>query len=134
MAAEFKTLTILTVYVGEDVYYKDKPIYKCIFDEAHKFGIAGGTAFKCIEGYASQRRGMEKRFLINFTEPINLPIVLQLVDKREKLERLYPFLEKNLKHGMVTVHDTQVLLTDYVKERSAAMEKVEQESEEKDKE
>ena len=99
MAAEFKTLTILTVYVGEDVYYKDKPIYKCIFEEARKAGIAGGTVFKCIEGYASQKRGMEKRFLINFTDPINLPVVVQLVDKRERLERLYPFLEKNLQHA-----------------------------------
>jgi len=127
MTAEFETLTILTIYVGEDVYYKDKPIYKCIFDEARKAGIAGGTAFKCIEGYASERRGMEKRFLINFTDPTNLPVVIQLVDKRERVERLYPFLEKNLKHGMATVHDTQVLLTDYVKERSAAMEKLKQE-------
>ncbi len=128
MSAEFKTLTLLTVYVGEDVYYKDKPVYKCIFDEAHKLGIAGGTAFKCIEGYASERRGMDKRFLINFTEPINLPIVLQLVDKREKLERLYPFLEKNLKQGMVTVQDTQVLLTKYIKDRAAAIEKADLEN------
>lgn len=128
MAAEFKTLTILTVYVGEDVYYKDKPVYKCIFEEARKAGIAGGTAFKCIEGYASETRGMEKRFLINFTEPINLPIVIQLVDKRERLEKIYPFLEKNLKHGMVTIHDTQVLMTDYIKARAAAMEKASLES------
>lgn len=130
MTAEFKTLTMLTIYVGEDVYYKDKPIYKCIFDEARKAGIAGGTVFKCIEGYASERRGMEKRFLINFTDPINLPVVVQLVDKRERVERLYPFLEKNLRHGMAIVHDTQVLMTDYVKERSAAMEKLEQEGKE----
>lgn len=130
MTAEFKTLTMLTVYVGEDVYYKDKPIYKCIFDKARKVGIAGGTAFKCIEGYASERRGMEKRFLINFTEPINLPIVIQLVDKKERVEKLYPFLEKNLRRGMATVHDTQVLLTDYVKERSEAMDKLEQEEKE----
>ncbi len=130
MAAEFKTLTILTVYVGEDVYYQDKPIYKCIFEEARKAGIAGGTVFKCIEGYASQKRGMEKRFLINFTDPINLPVVIQLVDKRERLERIYPFLEKNLQHGMATVQDTQVLMTDYVKGRAAAMEKLEQEGKE----
>ena len=62
MAAEFKTLTILTVYVGEDVYYKDKPIYKCIFEEARKAGIAGGTVFKCIEGYASQNEAWKSAF------------------------------------------------------------------------
>ena len=33
-------------------------------------------------------------------------------------------------HGMATVYDTQVLMTDYVKERSAAMEKLEQEGKE----
>jgi uncharacterized protein len=130
MTAEFKTLTMVTIYVGEDVYYKDKPIYKCIFEEARKAGIAGGTVFKCIEGYAGERRGMEKRFLINFTDPINLPVVVQLVDKKERLERLYPFLEKNLKHGMVIVNDAQVLMTDYIKERSAALEKLEREGKE----
>ncbi len=115
--SEFMTVKKLTVYVGEDVFYGDIPFYKALMIEAEKQKIAGCTAYKCVGGYGSEIRGKERRFLINFSDPINLPIVLEFVDIEKQLEKMYPFVEKNLRHGMAEVSDVNVLITEYVREK-----------------
>lgn len=116
MAIEFEKIWILKIYTAEDTYCKDKPLYKAIIDEARLQGIAGGTVFKCVEGYATELRGIGNRPLIRFSEPSNLPIVLEIIDKKEKLEILLPFLEKNMKTGLVTFEECTRLVTDYMRE------------------
>jgi PII-like signaling protein len=115
--AEFLKIKKLTVYVGEDVFYGDIPFFKALMLEAEKQKIAGCTAYKCIGGYGSEVRGKERRFLINFSDPINLPIVLEFVDRETQLEKLYPFVEEHLRHGMAEVSDVNVLVTAYVRQQ-----------------
>lgn len=116
MAIEFEKIWILKIYTAEDTYCKDKPLYKAIIAEARLQGIAGGTVFKCVEGYATELRGIANRPLIRFSEPSNLPIVMEIIDKKEKLEMLLPFLEENMKTGLVTFEECTRLVTDYMRE------------------
>ena len=116
MAIEFEKIWILKIYTAEDTYCKDKPLYKAIIAEARLFGIAGGTVFKCVEGYATELRGIANRPLIRFSEPSNLPIVIEIMDKKEKLELLLPFLEENMKTGLVTFEECTRLVTEYMRE------------------
>ncbi|MEG1726628.1 MAG: DUF190 domain-containing protein [Acidaminococcaceae bacterium] len=121
MSVEFRTLTILKVYLGEDTYYDDRPLYKAIIEEAHTLHIAGATAYKCVEGYASEVRGHERKLLVNFSDSSNLPIVLEFVDTREKFEPLLKFLEKNVQRGLVTISDATCLMTEYMKKASQSL-------------
>ncbi|NCD08476.1 MAG: DUF190 domain-containing protein [Negativicutes bacterium] len=123
MAMEFEKIWILKIYTAEDTYYQDKPLYKAIIDEARQLEIAGGTVFKCIEGYATEMRGLASKPLIRFSEPSNLPIVLEIIDKKEKLEKLLPFLEKNMKTGLVTFEECTRLVTDYLRATREAAKK-----------
>ena len=116
MTREFEYIWVLKIYTAEDVYYHDKPLFNAIIKEARRLEIAGATVFKCIEGYATEARGLERRPLIRFSEPSNLPIVLEIIDQKAKLERLLPFLEKNMKTGLVTFEERTRLITDYVRE------------------
>ena len=116
MTMEFEQIWVLKIYTAEDVYYNDKPLFNAIIEEARRLGIAGATVFKCIEGYATEARGLERRPLIRFSEPSNLPIVLEIIDKKDKLELLLPFLEKNTKTGLVTFEGRTRLVTDYLRE------------------
>ena len=114
-------LSMVTIYVGEDVFNNDgEPLYKAIISKAMEVKIAGCTMIKCDGGFGSKIRGKEKRFLINFSDPINLPIMLKLVDTEEQLEKIFPFLEENLKHGMATVSEVDVLMTDYIRKQLEA--------------
>jgi len=116
MACEFETIWILKIYTAEDTYCLDRPLYKAVLEEARNLGLAGGTVFKCIEGYATEKRGIQKKPLIRFSEPSNLPIVMEIIDQKEKLDMLLPFLEKNLKTGMVTYTECTRLITDFMRE------------------
>lgn len=127
MIGEFQTVTILRIYVGEDIFLNEKPLYKAILQEARRLHLAGGTVYRCTEGFSSETRGMGKRLLVNLTDPSNLPIVLEIVDSREHLELLFPFLDKHLNRGMATMTEANVLLTPYVKERIEAISRFEEE-------
>ena len=116
MTMEFELIWVLKIYTDEDVYYHDKPIFTAIIEEARRLEIAGATVFKCIEGYATEKRGLERRPLIRFSEPTNLPIVLEIIDQKAKLEMLLPFLEKHMKTGLVTFGERNRLVTDYLRE------------------
>ena len=68
------------------------------------------------QGYGSLVRGKERRLFISVSEAINLPVIITMIDKKEPIELLYPFLEENLRHGVATVEDIDMLATNFVKE------------------
>ena len=119
MAIEFKKITFLKVYTGEDVMLDDKPLYKAIIEEARRLKLAGGTVMKGIEGYATKLRGVGRAINYFVSGNANYPIVIEIVDERENLEKLLPFLEKNVTDGLVLLEDSQYLVTDYTRKREA---------------
>ena len=119
MAIEFKKITFLKVYTGEDVMLDDKPLYKAIIEEARRLKLAGGTVMKGIEGYATKLRGVGRAINYFVSGNANYPIVIEIVDSREKLEKLLPFLEKNVTDGLVLLEDSNYLVTDYTRKREA---------------
>lgn len=44
-------------------------------------------------------------------------MIITIIDTEEQIERVLPFLEKNLTHGVATLDDVKMLATDFVKER-----------------
>ena len=115
MADDFLRLTKLNIYVGEDFFYKDRPFYKAIFDIANQYKIAGCTVYRGTQGYGSRIRGKERRLFISASEAINLPVIITMIDTKEQIERLFPFLKENLTHGVATVEEVDMLMTDFVK-------------------
>ena len=60
--------------------------------------------------------GKERRLFISVSEAINLPVIITIIDKKEQVELLYPFLEENLRQGVATVEVIQMLETNFVRE------------------
>lgn len=115
--AKFDKTYMMTIYTGEDVLYDDAPLYKVIMRKAHEMGIAGGTALKGIGGYASCIRGFGRAVNVFASGNGKLPIVLQFVDEYEKLEQLFPFLEKHTKHTFIVIDEVNFMVTDYIREK-----------------
>lgn len=97
MTAEFKKCWMLKIYTGEDVIVGNDPLYRTILEEARRLKIAGATVIKGIEGYATEVRGIDRRPVSLFTGVSNLPVLVTIVDQKENLEKLIPFLEKRLR-------------------------------------
>ena len=119
MTAEFRKCWMLKIYTGEDVIVGDEPLYRTILDEARKLKIAGATVIKGIEGYATEVRGIDRRPVSLFTGVSNLPVLVTIVDTRENLEKLIPFLEKKAEHALVLFEESTVLATEYMRQQLA---------------
>ena len=110
---------MLKIYTGEDVIVGDEPLYRTILDEARRLKIAGATVIKGIEGYATEVRGIDRRPVSLFTGVSNLPVLVTIVDERESLEKIFPFLEKKAYHALVLFEESTVLVTDYMRQVAA---------------
>lgn len=122
MALEFKKITFLKIYTGEDVMLDDKPLYKAVIEEARRIGLAGGTVLKGIEGYATKLRGVGRAINYFVSGNANYPIIVEIVDNRENIEKILPYLEKNVTNGLVLLEESEYLVTDYTRKREAERE------------
>lgn len=116
----------LEIYTAEDVMYKDRPLYKCIIDEAKRVKLAGGTVYKADFGYGTEKmRGKEYGQIGFFTGMPNLPIVITIVDMKENLLRIVPFLEKcGDKHFLAVVSEADALVTDYIRAHAKELKEI----------
>ena len=137
MALEFEKITFLKIYTGEDVMLDDQPLYKAIIEEARRLQLAGGTVIKGIEGYATKLRGVGRAINYFVSGNANYPIIIEIVDTREKLEtilpyledvkklrEILPYLEKNVTNGLVIMEETEYLVTDYTRKRKEEREAI----------
>lgn len=98
----------LRVFLGEDERYRGRPLYEAILLAAREQGLAGATVFRGFMGYGPQADVSSAGILL-LAE--NLPVVVDVVDEPDPIERLLPFLKQTVKAGMVIrseVHAEQV--------------------------
>ncbi len=91
---------LLSIYVDEDEKLGRKPLYRAILDFLWEKDIHGLTMFKGVYGYGPDKKVHSTR-LLRASE--NLPLKIEVVETREKVEEILPELEKLLTRGMITV-------------------------------
>ncbi len=120
---EFRQLTLLKIYTAEDVVYNEKPFYKAVLEEARRLKLAGGTLSRAEQGYATETRGTGGVVQNFFGGVPNLPIIIEIVDNKEHIELLFPFLEKaGDKHFLAVTTEVTALQTKYVVENKLRLE------------
>ncbi|MBQ9635286.1 MAG: DUF190 domain-containing protein, partial [Acidaminococcaceae bacterium] len=93
---KFIKLYELKIFTAEDVLCGEEPFYKALFKEARRLGLGGGTMIRADAGYGTQIRGNDGRAMpVFFSGSYNLPLIIEIVDTKEQLSKLYPFLEEN---------------------------------------
>ena len=120
---KFIKLYELKIFTAEDVLCGEEPFYKALFKDARRLGLGGGTMIRADAGYGTQIRGNDGRAMpVFFSGSYNLPLIIEIVDTKEQLSKLYPFLEKNgEKHFMAVLVPMVALHTKYVEENGAKL-------------
>lgn len=104
----------LTIYVGESDHHEHKPLYKAIVETLREKGIAGATVVRGIEGFGKTSR-IHTAAILRLSE--DLPIVIQVIDKKERIESVLPVIEEMVAKGLVTIEDIEVVT--YISEKAA---------------
>ncbi len=96
----------LRIFVGEQQKYEGKPLYEAIVLRARERGMAGATVLKGSLGFGADSR-MHSSKILEISE--DLPMVIEIVDKPERIAAFLPELDILIKDGLVTLESVQVI-------------------------
>jgi len=97
---------LLRIFIGESDRVNGKPLYEAIVLKARELNLAGATAFRGIMGFGADSR-MHTAKILQLSE--DLPVVIELVDTEENLQKLMPFLDEHVTEGLVTMEKVRVV-------------------------
>lgn len=97
---------LLRVFVGETDRVHGKSLYEQIVLKARELGLAGATVLRGTMGFGASSR-VHSAKILRLSE--DLPIVIELVDTEENLNRLMPFIDENVTEGLVTMERVRVI-------------------------
>ncbi len=98
--------TLLRIFIGDNDRHGHRPLYEAIVLKAREMHLAGATVLKSPMGFGSQSRIHTAKILQLSTD---LPMVIEIVDRPEKIEAFLPALKEMMNGGLVTLESVKVL-------------------------
>ena len=96
---------LLRIYIDEEDKFEGKPVYRWLVERARKEGLCGVTVLRGILGYGARGKVHSANILRMANE---LPLVVEIVDSEEKIEKFMVFVERAVKEGLATIEDVKV--------------------------
>jgi len=97
---------LVRVFVGENDRHDHRPLFEAIVLKARELHLAGATVLRGPMGYGHSSR-LHTAKILRLSE--DLPIVVEIVDSKEKVEAFLPVLDAMMGSGLVTLERVQVL-------------------------
>jgi PII-like signaling protein len=97
---------LLRIFVGEGNRWHGKPLYEAIVQRAREAGLAGATVLRGLMGYGAKSR-IHTAKVLRLSE--DLPIVVEIVDRSDRIQAFLPLLDEMVEDGMVTLEKVQVI-------------------------
>ncbi len=96
---------LMRIYTRESSSTAGKPTYEFLLHWLKERGIRGATVLKACCGY-----GSHGQFRYEGVEVLShdLPVVVEVVDLREKLEPLIPQIASLIKESLITVERAKI--------------------------
>lgn len=98
---------LLRIFIGESDKYEKQPLYEWIVKKARKSGLAGATVFRGLLGYGASSR-LHTAKLLRLSS--DLPIVIEIVDTDDKIEKFIPLIDEAIKNGLATLEKVRIRL------------------------
>lgn len=96
----------LKIYLGESDRFGGRPAYQAVVELLKKQGLWGATVTRGIYGFGKRSR-LHSASALRLSE--DLPLIIEVVEKREKVVGLVPELSEMVKGGLITIEDVEVL-------------------------
>jgi hypothetical protein len=91
---------LLRIFIGETDRHDGKPLYEWIVMQARARGLAGATVLRGIMGFGAHSR-IHTVKIERLSE--DLPIIIEIVDTREKLESFLEEIDGAINEGVATM-------------------------------
>ncbi|HUA07972.1 MAG TPA: DUF190 domain-containing protein [Candidatus Acidoferrales bacterium] len=97
---DFKRGQLLRVFVDEEDRHGLQPMYTAVVELLRSKHIAGATVFRGVEGFGQHE---EIHIAKVFSWLPNLPILIEVIDDKDKIDRIIPDLEELIGEGLISV-------------------------------
>ena len=104
--------TLMRIFIGESDRCRSgphagRPLYEALLLTLREEGCAGATVVRAVAGFGASARLHTGKVLRLSTD---LPMVVEVVETQETLDRLLPVLDEMIGGGLVTLEKAHVIL------------------------
>ena len=96
---------LLRIFIKEDTKCERILLYEWIVKEARKQKLAGATVFRGFEGFGEHLH-MHSNKILSISQ--GLPITIEIVDEKKKIQEFLHFLKPYINEGLATVKDVEI--------------------------
>ena len=99
--------TLMRIHIGESDRWHGKPLYDAIVELLRAEKFSGATVLRGVGGFGSSS--------VYHTDKImrlsqDLPIVIEVIENAERIEKMLPELDQMIGGGLVTLEKVRVIL------------------------
>ncbi len=96
---------LLRIFIGDSDRYQGKPLYVALVEKAREQGLAGATVLRGMMGFGAGSR-IHTTSLLRLSQ--DLPLIVEIVDTEEKVNRYLEDVEAMLDNGLITLEKADV--------------------------
>jgi uncharacterized protein len=97
----------VSLYMSDGAKHHGVPVYTSILDFLFHSGIAGATVVKGVAGFGTTHR-IHSAHILEISD--HLPIKIEFIETREKVDAIMPELEKRATSGLIEVQETTIFV------------------------
>lgn len=97
---------LMRIFTGESKRWHSQPLYEALVELFRREGFAGATVIKGAMGFGA-RSVIHTDKLLRLSS--DLPVVIEVVDRQDKIDAILPQVDEMMTSGMVTLEETRVI-------------------------
>lgn len=97
---------LMRIFIGESDRYQHRPLYEALVELLRQEGFAGATVLRGVCGFGAHSVYHTQKLL---DLSANLPLVVEAVDSREKIDAVMPRIDEMMDGGMITLEKATVI-------------------------
>lgn len=97
---------LMRIFIGESDRYQHRPLYQALVELFRQEGFAGATVLRGVCGFGAHSVYHTQKLL---DLSADLPLVVEAVDSREKIDAVMPRIDEMMDGGMITLEKATVI-------------------------
>jgi uncharacterized protein len=96
---------LMRVFIGESDRWEHRPLHAALLELFRREGLAGATVLRAVAGFGPDSVVHTANILRLSSD---LPLVIEVVDSQEHLDRVLPSVDRMMQGGLITMEKVRV--------------------------
>jgi PII-like signaling protein len=97
---------LMRIFMGESDQWERRPLYIALVELFRRQGLAGATVLKGVAGFGANSI-VHTASILRLS--VDLPLVIEVVDTQERLDKVLPQIDQMMGGGLVTMEKVRVI-------------------------